>query len=113
MNPYLLTATGLSLLLMTVLVNAAEPQVNVPADMKITNEQCVTIWKQAEAADTVKAEPEALPVDVVRPFVKDITKTDTDGSRTISTKEWAVACEAGWVMTSPAVPAEKIAPQAP
>ena len=113
MNPYLLTATGLSLLLMTVLVNAAEPQVNVPADMKITNEQCVTIWKQAEAADKVKAEPEALPVDVVRPFVKDVTKTDTDGSRTISTKEWAAACEAGLVMTSPAVPADKVAPQAP
>lgn len=112
MNRFLLTATGLSLILMTALVNA-EPQVNAPADMKLTDEQCVALWKQAEAADTVKAEPEALPVDVVRPFVKDLTKTDTDGSKTISTKEWAAACEAGFVMPAPTAPAEKVAPQTP
>lgn len=109
MNRFLITATGLSLIFMSVLVNAAEPQINVPADMKVTDEQCVTLWKQAEAADTAKADPEAVPLDVVRPFVKDFGKIDSDKSGTVSTKEWADACKSGLVMT----PAAASPPDAP
>ena len=102
----------LSLLLMTALVQA-EPQANAPSDMKLTDEQCVTIWKKAEAADTAKVDPEALPVEVVRPFVKDVTKTDSDKSGTVSTKEWADACKIGLVTTGPAAPPDQVAPQTP
>ena len=110
MNSFLVTAAGLSLVLMTALVQA-EPQVNAPSDMKLTDEQCVTIWKQAAAAGTAKADPEAVPLDAVRPYVKDVVKTDTDKSGTVSTKEWADACKAGFVMTPAAAAPADAAPQ--
>lgn len=109
MTHFLLTAAGLSLLLMTAFVNA-EPQANAPSDMKMTDDQCVVIWKQAEAADTVKADPDALPLDAVRPYIKDLMKADPDANGLISTKEWAAACKAGLVTTSPAVPPEQVKP---
>lgn len=86
----------------------AEPQANAPADMKLTDEQCVTIWKQAHAADKATPETETLSLDAVQPYVKDVAKVDLDRDKLISTKEWADACKAGLVMSAPAVPAEKV-----
>jgi hypothetical protein len=110
MTRFLLTAAGLSFVFTAALVKA-EPQANAPDDMKLTDDQCVMIWTQAEAADTVKAEPDAVPLDVVRPYVKDVTKMDPDKSGTVSTKEWADACKSGFVMTPAAAAPADGAPQ--
>lgn len=106
MTRIVFTAAALSFCFMTALVNA-EPQANAPADMKLTDDQCVMIWKQAHAADKAPAETEMLSLDAVRPFLKDVAKADVDRDKLISTGEWADACKAGLVMSAPEIPADK------
>lgn len=101
MNRFLLTATGLSLLLMTALVNAAEPQANAPADLKLTDEQCSTLWVKARGASIGE-----LTLAEAKPYLKDFTKADVNDSGSLDSKEWSDACTAGLVSTSPMVPAE-------
>jgi hypothetical protein len=101
MNRFLLTATGLSLIFMTALVNAAEPQMNAPADLKLTDEQCSTLWTKARGESIGE-----LKLDEAKPYLKDFTKADIDESGSLDSKEWSDACKAGLVSTSPMVPAE-------
>lgn len=103
MNAFLLTAAGLSLLLMTALVQA-EPQGNAPADMKLTDDQCITLWKQAA---TGQPDGETIPAAAAAPYVKDLSKADTDKDGKVSTKEWADACKGGVVTSAPAAAPEQ------
>lgn len=105
MNRFMLTAAALSLLFISALVSAnAEPQSNAPSDMKITDEQCVTLWKQAAAG--VAEDTESIPAQAGTAYIKDMAKVDADKDGKLSTKEWANACKSGLIMSTPAVPAE-------
>lgn len=107
MNQFLLTAAGLSLLLMTALVNA-EPQANAPADLKMTDEQCSTLWNKARGQSIGELKP-----DEAKPYVRDFAKADTNKDTTLDSKEWADACKLGLVASSPLVPAEKVTTEQP
>lgn len=104
MNRFLLTAAGLSLVLMTALVNAAEPQANAPADLKMTDKQCSTLWNKARGTSIGE-----LTLDEAKPYVQDFSRADTNKNQTLDSTEWTAACQAGLVATSASVPAE-IAP---
>lgn len=104
MNRFLITATGLSLIFMSVLVNAAEPQANAPADLKLTDKQCSTLWIKARGTSIGE-----LTLDEAKPYIQEFTKADTNKNQTLDSTEWAAACQAGLVSTSVTVPAE-IAP---
>lgn len=103
MNPSLLAAAVLSLLLTTPL-HAAEPQANAPADLKLTDEQCSTLWTKARGTSIGE-----LTLDEAKPYIQEFTKADTNKNQTLDSTEWAAACQAGLVSTSVTVPAE-IAP---
>lgn len=105
MYRFLVSAAVLSLAFMPVPGDAA-PQSNVPADMKLTDEQCVTIWKRAHASSGADVQAEEIALAAARPYLKDADKVNLDGNGTISTQEWASACKAGLVMSTPAVPAQ-------
>ncbi len=104
MHRFLLTATALSLVFMTALVNAAEPQANAPADLKMTDKQCSTLWTKARGESIGE-----LTLDEAKPYIQDFTRADTNKNQTLDSTEWAAACQAGLVSMSVSVPAE-IAP---
>ena len=86
----------------------AEPQANAPADMKITDQQCDTLWQQAGGTGSTE-----LTADKVQKFVKDFKKADANANSKLSATEWKDACAKGYVMSQTNVPAPGGATGAP
>lgn len=66
-----------------------------PADMKLTDAQCSTLWTQALAGSSSD-----LSKEQAMPYVTDFKKADTSGDNQLSQTEWTAACEQGWVRSS-------------
>ncbi len=85
----------------------AETQTNAPADMKLTKQQCATLWDKARAGGSGD-----LSMDQAKPFLKDFEKADVNKDESLSSDEWASACQKGWVMSEATVPAGTVSPRA-
>ena len=88
------TALAAALSLAPLSIAYAETQANAPADMKMTDAQCTTIWSQASAGATGD-----LAMDKAKPFVKDFKLADVNADAKLSAAEWKAACAKGWVMS--------------
>lgn len=97
--------TAAFILVPFTLALAAETQANAPADMKLTDAQCTTLWSKASGGATGD-----LAMYKAQPFVKDFKKADINADSKLSETEWKEACAKGWVM-SEATPAATPAKQ--
>lgn len=88
------TALAAALSLAPLSIAYAETQANAPADMKMTDAQCTTIWSKASAGATGD-----LAMDKAKPFVKDFKMADVNADSKLSAAEWKAACAKGWVMS--------------
>ncbi len=73
---------------------AVETKAAAPADMKMTDAQCTTLWSSAMGTATGD-----LAMDKAQPYVKDFKKADVNGDSKLSASEWKDACSKGWVMS--------------
>lgn len=70
---------------------------NAPADMKLTQAQCDTLWGQASAGVTGD-----VAMDKAQPFTKDFKKVDTNSDGKLSAAEFQAGCTNGLVQMSQA-----------
>jgi hypothetical protein len=78
---------------------------NGPADLQISDQQCDTLWKQAQGDKSGD-----LTADQAKPFLRDQAKVDKDGDGTITLAEWTNACHEGSVSMSSAAPPDQAVP---
>lgn len=65
------------------------------ADMKLTDQQCTTLWTTAMGSSTGD-----LTMEKAKPYIKDLKSADTNSDSKLSATEWKDACAKGWVMSS-------------
>lgn len=70
---------------------------NAPADLKMTKDQCSTLWMKALGSTSGN-----LAMDKAAPYVADFKKADTNSDKMLSSAEWMAACDQGNVRTADA-----------
>jgi len=78
----------------------SKTQANAPSDMKLTSQQCTTLWSKAHGGGAGD-----LSADKAKPYLKDFDKADVNKDEKLSSDEWSSACQQGWVMSETTVPA--------
>ena len=78
----------------------SKTQANAPSDMKLTSQQCATLWNKAQGGASGD-----LSLDKAKPFLKESDKADVNKDKKVSSEEWSSACQKGWVMSETTVPA--------
>lgn len=73
-----------------------------PSDMKVTDQQCNTLWSQALGSNTGD-----LAMDKANPFVKDFSMADKNGDKKLSQTEWTNACKEGWIHSASNAPTDQ------
>lgn len=66
-----------------------------PADMKMTEAQCATLWTEAHAGSSGD-----LSMSKAEPYVRNFKTADANGDNKLSESEWNAACNTGGVKTS-------------
>lgn len=66
-------------------------------DMKMTKQQCATLWTKALGSSSGD-----LAMDKAKPYVTDFKKSDSNSDGKLSSSEWMAACDNGWVKTASA-----------
>ena len=70
---------------------------NAPADLKMTKDQCSTLWMKALGSASGD-----LAMDKAAPYVADFKKADTNSDKMLSSSEWMAACDQGNIRTADA-----------
>jgi hypothetical protein len=70
---------------------------NAPADLKMTKDQCSTLWMKALGSTSGD-----LAMDKAAPYVADFKKADTNSDKMLSSSEWMAACDQGNIRTADA-----------
>jgi hypothetical protein len=88
---------GAAVLFATASLMAGVSAANAPADLKMTKEQCVTLWTKA-----IGTKSGDLAMDMATPYVTDFKKADTNSDKMLSSSEWMAACDQGNIRTADA-----------
>jgi hypothetical protein len=66
-----------------------------PSDLKMTEDQCSTLWTQALAGSSGN-----LSKEKAKPYVNDFKKVDKNGDKSLSEVEWTDACSQGGIQST-------------
>ena len=98
-------AFALSVFLITPTLGEAIGGTNGPADLQLSDEQCDTLWRQAQGDKTGD-----LSIEQAKPFLRDQAKADKDADGKITPAEWTNACHEGSVSMSSTAPPDQPKP---
>ena len=88
---------GAAVVLATASIMPGISAANSPADLKMTKDQCATLW--TKAIGTTSGD---LAMDMAKPYVTDFKKADTNSDKMLSSTEWMAACDQGNIRTADA-----------